>query len=93
MLRTILLSLVIIAGCATSDNTIDKNQEIKVPTVTNQENVAKEELQSDKEPKMQEFLNSTIGTGAVLLLVYIAGGVTFSPVWNWVKGKIPFINK
>jgi hypothetical protein len=93
MLRTILLSLAIIAGCATRDNTIDKNQEIKVATVTNQENVVKEELQSDKEPKMQEFLNSTIGTSAVLLLVYIAGGVTFSPVWNWVKGKIPFINK
>lgn len=39
---------------------------------------------------MQEFLNSTIGTAAVLVLVFIAGGVFFTPVWNWVKGKLPF---
>ena len=51
-------------------------------------------LQSNEtENNMQEFLNSTIGTSAVLILVYVAGGVTFTPVWNWVKAKIPFINK
>lgn len=51
-------------------------------------------LQSNEtENNMQEFLNSTIGTSAVLILVYVAGGVTFAPVWNWVKTKIPFINK
>lgn len=42
---------------------------------------------------MQEFLNSTIGAVSVLTLTYIAGGLTFSPVWNWVKSKLPFIGK
>ncbi len=60
----------------------------------NDKNIEAVSLESNEtENNMQEFLNSTIGTSAVLILVYVAGGVTFAPVWNWVKTKIPFINK
>jgi len=93
MLKPLLLSLMILVGCNSAKISENKNDEIAYISQDDNKNLEQDQLQSDKEPKMQDFLNSTIGTAAVLVLVYIAGGVTFSPVWNWVKSKIPFINK
>lgn len=75
---------------AVSCTAIEKDKNINI----NDKNTEVVSLQSNEtENNMQEFLNSTIGTSAVLILVYVAGGVTFTPVWNWVRSKIPFINK
>ena len=80
----------LLLAVAVSCTAIEKDENINL----NDKKTEVVSLQSNEtENNMQEFLNSTIGTSAVLILVYVAGGVTFTPVWNWVKAKIPFINK
>jgi len=93
MLRTTLLSAITLIGCNSIKTETENNAKPGQTTQIESKNLPKEELQSIKETTMQDFLNSTIGTTAVLVLVYVAGGVTFSPVWNWVKSKVPFLNK
>lgn len=90
MLKIILLVCGILIGCqAVQTNNSHKEQ----PVVAIIDSASSDEIIKNKENTMQEFLNSTIGTASVLVLVYIAGGVTFTPVWSWVKSKIPFLNK
>jgi hypothetical protein len=93
MFKTLLLSLTILVGCSSAKISENKKNEIAYLKQDDNKNLEQDQLQSIKETTMQDFLNSTIGTTSVLVLVYVAGGITFSPAWNWVKSKVPFLNK
>jgi hypothetical protein len=36
------------------------------------------------------FITSTLGIVSALVLAFVAGTVIGTPVWNWVKSKLPF---
>jgi hypothetical protein len=42
-----------------------------------------------KEIKM-EFLSSTLGTAFYTVVVFIAGALLGTPLWNWVTKKLPW---
>lgn len=109
MKKTLIITLFLIAGAGCNEiskqqlnkqSSALQSKEIEVlkvekpiVVVENDKKLEVEKLEYNKEYKMQDFLNSTIGMVSYSVLIFIAGGVLFAPAWSWVKSKLPFINK
>ena len=47
------------------------------------------DIQSEKEIDM-EFFQSALGTVFYTVVIFVAGALVGTPLWNWVKTKLPW---
>jgi hypothetical protein len=75
----------------TSENERPKPEPQKnIQDVKNTKKIEENNLQLNKEKKMELLLSSTLGTIFYSIVLFAAGALIGAPLWSWVSKKFPW---